>query len=468
MPNISDALSAAAGSFSAYEQALEVVSNNTTNATTPGYANQTVDFEANEFDPLGGGGAGGVMLGPVQSSRDPYVEYNVQSAQTELKYSSTLASQLQSIEPIFDLQTSSASDSGVGGTLNQLFSSFSQLTVSPNNSSYRQAVINAAGNFATAMNTAANNLGNAQQNASADAQSTVASINSTVAQIQEINAEKARNTAAADDPGLDARLYSSLESLAQMVNFTTSTSANGETNIYLGGQQALLVGTHQYTLSASTANGQVQILDPNGNNVTSFATGGKLGALVQLTNTSIPGYENQLNELAQGVADSVNAQLTSGTYQDASGNTQPGVPLFTYNASAAAKTLALTSITSTQIAAASTANPSGNDNAVALSNLQNAAIPLLSGATFAQFYGTLGSEVGTDSAHAQNDQTTQQQLLSQAQTLRSDTSGVSLDEQATLMTEYQQSYDAISKLITVLSSVTQTALDLIALPGGPG
>jgi flagellar hook-associated protein 1 len=74
--------------------------------------------------------------------------------------------------------------------------------------------------------------------------------------------------------------------------------------------------------------------------------------------------------------------------------------------------------------------------------------------------------VGSDSAHAQNDQTTQQQLLSQAQTLRSDTSGVSLDQQATLMTEYQQSYDAISKLITVLAGITQTALDLIALPGG--
>jgi flagellar hook-associated protein 1 len=468
MPNISDALSAAATSFSAYEQALEVVSNNTANATTPGYANQSVDFEANRFDPSASGGAGGVTLGPVESSRDAYVEYNVQSAQSELNYSSTLASQLQSIEPIFDLQTSSASDSGVGGTLNQMFAAFSQLTVSPNNSAYRQAVINAAANLATAFNTASNGLARAQQNASADAASTVSAVNSIVSQIQEINAQKAQNRTALADPGLDAQLYSNLENLAQLVNFTTSTAADGETSIYLGGQQALLIGTHQFSLNASTANGQVHVLDPNGNDLTSFATGGKLGALVQLTNTSIPGYQNQLNQLAQGVADTVNAQLTSGTYQDATGTTQPGVPLFTYTASAPAKTLATTSITATQVAAASAANPSGNDNAVALSNLQNAAIPVLSGATFAQFYGTLGSDVGTDSAHAQNDQTTQQQLLSQAQTLRSNISGVSLDQQATLMTEYQQSYDAISRLITVLSSITQTALSLIPLPGASG
>jgi flagellar hook-associated protein 1 len=465
MSTIQASLLAAASSFSAYEQALEVVSNNTTNATTPGYANQSVDFEANAFNP-GDGGAGGVSLGPTQSSRDGYAEHNVQSAQTELNYSSTLATQLQAIEPLFDLQTSSDSDSGVGGTLNQLFSAFSQLTTNPNDTSYRQAVINAAGNLAEAFNTAANGLAQAGDNASTDAQGTVASINSLLGQIQQINAQKQQNEAANADPGIDAQLYSDLETLSQYVNFTTTTAADGETNIYLGGQQALLIGTHQYSLSTGTGGGNLKILDANGNDVSSFVTGGKLGAPVQLTDTLIPGYQNQLDQLAQGVADTVNTQLTGGTYQDASGTAQPGVPLFTYNAAAVAKTLAVTSITPAQIAAASAANPGGNDNAVALSNLQTAAVPALAGATFAEYYGDLGSAVGTDSAHAQNNQTTQQQLLSQAQSLRSDSSGVSLDQQATLMTEYQQSYDAISKLITVLSSIVQTALDMIALPGG--
>jgi flagellar hook-associated protein 1 FlgK len=464
MSNILATLSSTASSFSAYEQALEVASNNTTNSTTPGYANQSVDFQANSFDPAGGG-AGGVTLGPDQSSRDAYAEYNVQSAQTELNYSSTLASQLQAIEPLFDLQTSSGSDSGVGGTLNQLFSAFSQLTVNPNDSSYRQAVLNAAGNMATAFNAAANGLSSAADTAESDAQSTVSSINSLLGQIQQINAQKEQNSAAASDPGIDAQLYSDLENLSQLVNFTTTTSSDGETNIYLGGQQPLLVGGHQYSLGTSTANGQMEILDAGGNDISSFVTGGTLGGLVHLTNTLIPGYQNEMNQLAQGVADTVNNQLTSGTYQDASGTTQPGVALFTYNSTAVAKTLALTSITATQIAAASSANPGGNDNAVALTNLQTAAIPTLSNLTFAEYYGTIGSNVGSDSAQAQNDQTTQQQLLSQAQTLRSNISGVSLDQEATLMTEYQTSYDAISKLVSILQSVVETVLDLIPLPG---
>ncbi|HTU46295.1 MAG TPA: flagellar hook-associated protein FlgK [Bryobacteraceae bacterium] len=464
MSNILATLSATASSFSAYEEALEVVSNNTTNSTTPGYANQSVNFQADAFNPADGG-AGGVTLGPDQSSRNAYAEYNVQSAQTDLNYSSTLASQLQAIEPLFDLQTSSGSDSGVGGTLNQLFAAFSQLSVNPNDSSYRQAVLNAAGNMATAFNEAANGLSTAAETAESDAQSTVSSINSILGQIQQINAQKEQNAGAATDPGIDAQLYSDLENLSQLVNITTTTTSDGETNIYLGGQQPLLVGGHQYSLGTSTASGQLTILDASGNDIGSFVTGGSLGALVHLTNTLIPNYQGQLNQLAQGVADTVNNQLTSGTYQDASGTTQPGVALFTYNSAAVAKTLALTSITTTQVAAASTANPGGNDNAVALNNLQSAAIPVLSNLTFAEYYGTIGSNVGADSAQAQNNQTTQQQLLSQAQTLRSNISGVSLDQEATLMTEYQQSYDAVSKLMSVLQDIVQTVLDLIALPG---
>ncbi len=464
MSNIMASLTSAANSFSVYEQALEVVSNNTTNASTPDYATQNVDFEANIFDPASGGG--GVSLGALQSTRDPYEEYNVQSAQSALSYSSTTSADLQTIEPIFDLNTSSGSDSGVGGTLNQLFASFSQLTANPNDQADRQAVIVASGNMADAFNAASNQLTQAADNAATQAQSTIQSINGILTQIQEINAQKAVNSSANNDPGIDAQLYSNLENLSQLVNFTTTTSADGETNIYLGGQSALLVGTHQYSIGANTTSGGFEILDSNGNNISSLVTGGQLGAFVHFNQTLIPGYESQLNTLAQTVADTVNTQLTSGTYQDASNNTQPGVALFSYNSAAPAKTLATTSITATQIAAASVANPGGNDNAVALAGLQTAVVPAL-GTSFAEYYGNLASKVGSDSADAQNNQNTQQQLLSQAQTLRSDTSGVSLDQQATLMTEYQQSYDAIGKLITVLSDIVQTALDLIALPGVP-
>ena len=89
-------------------------------------------------------------------------------------------------------------------------------------------------------------------------------------------------------------------------------------------------------------------MSSSGQNVTAQAQGGQLGGLLQITNSVIPSLtgdssqQGSLNELAQGIADTVNNLLSGG--QTSSG--APGVPLFSYNASsptAAASTLAISS-----------------------------------------------------------------------------------------------------------------------------
>jgi len=98
---------------------------------------------------------------------------------------------------------------------------------------------------------------------------------------------------------------------------------------------------------------------------------------------------------------------------------------------------------------------------VAMSQLQNTTITSLGGFTATQFHGTLASTVGRDISNAQNDQTTQQQLLAQAKALRSDQSGVSLDEEAARLVDYQKAYEATSKLISVINEMTQTLLGIM-------
>ncbi|HEX4810540.1 MAG TPA: flagellar hook-associated protein FlgK [Bryobacteraceae bacterium] len=461
MSNFLASLGNTASSFAAIEQAMEVVSNNTTNATTPGYASQTEVLQADPFDPSQGA-IGGVSAGPIVSSRDIYAEMNVQTAQSALNYSTTVANTLQSVVPLFSLTTNSSSDTSIGGTLNALFASFSNLSVSPNDSATRSGVLNAASNVAAAFNSTYQTLASTAQNTVTDAQSTVASINSLTADIQQINAATLRSGGGPPDPGSQAQLYSDLENLSQLANITFVNQQDGTTSVYLGGQSTLVSGTTQYAISskevASSSNTQgIQILDSNGNDVTHLATGGQLGALVNLSNNILPGYTSQLNTLAQGVADQVNTQLTSGKDQTGAA----GQPLFSYNAASAAHSLAFTGITASQLAAASSSAPGGNDNALALQNLQSSLVASLGGATFTQYYADLGSKVGSDSSNSSNNETTQQQLLSQAQSLRSNVSGVSLDQQATLLTEYQQSYDAISKLISVVNQMAQTVIGLI-------
>ena len=456
MSNLLSSLSSAANSMSSYEKAIEVVQNDTVNANTPGYVRQTVTFEALPFS-VQGALSGGVRTSELTSSRDEYSEHNVQLQQTALNLSSTVASHLSAIEPTFDLQSAT----GVAGSINTLFSSFSQLTVSPNDAQARQSVISAASGLANAFNIAAQNIEGAKTSVDQDTRSTVTDINKVVADIQRLNVERRRDSQAGSDPGLDAQLHNDLETLSQYVGFTTIQSQDSTVNVYLGGQKPLLIGTTQYSISAQTGSGATTILDSNGNDITSYVSGGQLAGLLQVKNNILPGYSSQLDQLASGLADAVNTQLASGV--DKSGN--PGQPLFSYNGTAPAKTLSVTSITANGIAAASASNPGGSDNAVSLSKTQNTTIAALGGFTATQFYGSLSSMVGRDISNAQNDQTTQLQLLAQAKSIRADQSGVSLDEEAARLVEYQKAYDATSKLISIINDMTQTLMGLIPTAG---
>jgi flagellar hook-associated protein 1 FlgK len=156
-------------------------------------------------------------------------------------------------------------------------------------------------------------------------------------------------------------------------------------------------------------------------------------------------------------ADSVNNLLAGGL--DRNGQA-PALNLFTYDESiGAAYTLAVTAITPDQIAAASAGAPGSNGNAIALAQL--ASQPTVNGFSFIEFYGALGARLGRDLNSARENRDVQIQLVTQARTLREQASGVSLDEEAAKVIQYQRSYQAASKLVGVLDELTLTLINLI-------
>jgi flagellar hook-associated protein 1 FlgK len=157
------------------------------------------------------------------------------------------------------------------------------------------------------------------------------------------------------------------------------------------------------------------------------------------------------------LADQVNTTLANGV--DANGAV-PTTGLFSYNAAnGVAASISVNPLTPDQIAAALPSAPGGNGNALQLAALGDATV--VNGSTLTQFYGFLAGRVGQDLSTSKDTQDTQQQLLIQAQNLRQQTSGVSLDEEATRLIQFQRAYQATSKLIGVLDTLTQTTIDLI-------
>ncbi|HXJ41516.1 MAG TPA: flagellar basal body protein, partial [Bryobacteraceae bacterium] len=357
MSNLFAALRSSSGALSVFDNALSVSQNNIANAATPGYARQTPAFEALPFDSAQGL-VGGVKSGPAQSARDLFSENAVQKAQTALGGWEEKVSTLQGLQTSFDI----TGESGIPGALNKLFDAFSAWSAAPGGSTARQSVLDAAQTLSEAFQQQSTAVSAAVSGADSHLTSLVGQVNTLAAQIQRDNVQ--RSGGKTNDPAVDANLYSSLEQLAQLVPITTLNQSDGSTTVLLAGQIPLVVGKFQYQLSAQTSVPQIpppvnpsgppsaQILNSDGTDVTAAITSGKIGGLLQARNgtlASLQGDASQpgsLNQLAQGIADRINALLTGGNISDAdpvAGTPAvPGVPLFVYDATnptAAARTL---------------------------------------------------------------------------------------------------------------------------------
>jgi len=481
MSNLFSALTSAGAALNVFEQALTVSQNNVDNVSTPGYARQSLDLNASAFQPLAGL-PGGVSAGDLQSARDVYADQAVRSQMESLgKYQQQVTS-LTPVNNTFDL----TSQSGISAAWNNLLQSFSAWSVTPDNATLQQGVLTSAQGLATAFQTTANTLNQAYSDSDQKIGDVVGQINILGAKLQGYNQQALQSTQ--PDAGLDANINATLEQLSSLVDVTAAKQPDGTYTVLIGGQTPLVIGTQNYNLGSdhavptnpapanAGAPALARILDSQGRDITSQISQGQLGGLLDTRNNFLPSLlggpsqTGDLNLLAKSMADEINSLLTSGQV-NAGPPPQNGVPLFTYNANdntAVAQTLALsTTITPGQLAAIDPGPPaSSNGTALKLANLTNptGAADDIDGASYTDFLGALSSRVGSALNTAQDGQDSQTQAVAQAQTLRDQISGVSLNDEALQVVQFQRAYQASAQMVTILNSLTETVVNMMTLP----
>ncbi len=452
MANLLASLNTAARSMKAYEEALTIVQNNVTNASTPGYVRQQVDLVALAFQPdleL----PGGVEAGQLLSSRNPFAERAVWQQSERYGALSQLTTALGQIEPIFDVMEGA----GVAGAIDRLYSAFSQWSVTPNDIPARQNVIRRAGDVAAAFRFSATSLADAADNSRRGIRSLTEEINTLAGNIRDLNNEFRKDYRKQNDAGLDAQMHSNLERLSELVDFNAVPQGDGTVQILLGGQTPLVIGDKVYPITADTSGTPAEILDFQGKTVTSQVSQGKLKGALEFNNEFLPSYTAELNRLASAFADVVNNTLAGGL--DLNGQ-PPAVDLFEYDAvNGAALTIAITDITPEQLGGADVAAPGGNGNALTLAAL--ASTETIDGFTFSEFYGQLGARVGADIAAAEADEQSASLLLSQARYLRDTESAVNLDEEAATLLQYQRAFQASAQMIKTIDELTELVIAIM-------
>jgi flagellar hook-associated protein 1 FlgK len=113
----------------------------------------------------------------------------------------------------------------------------------------------------------------------------------------------------------------------------------------------------------------------------------------------------------------------------------------------------------TDVGALTAGTQGDNGNALALANLQNQAV--VNGETATDYYSGLVSTVGNDVSSATDEQEAVGLVLTQLNNQRSDTSGVSLDEEAANLLRYQRAYEAAAEVVAAINNITNDFLQTV-------
>jgi flagellar hook-associated protein 1 FlgK len=168
------------------------------------------------------------------------------------------------------------------------------------------------------------------------------------------------------------------------------------------------------------------------------APGGRLGAILQLTNPAtgtLQGYRTTLNAFAKQLADSVNALHNPGG---------TGTNFYNYTAGSEASTLTV-AVAASAVRTSSSGAAGANDVALAIAALRGGAAD--------KSYAAFVTRVGSDARDSNRQQATAQVLTDAVEDRRQSASGVSLDEEMTNLVRFQRAYQASARALTTMDEM---------------
>jgi len=355
----------------------------------------------------------------------------------------------------------------IGGSLTAFFSSLSALSATPSDPSARQAVLSNATALAQTISTTATGLEGQQESLLSQAQGVASQVNGDLTQIAQLNNQIQQSQALGDQaPDLRDQRDTLVNDVATQMGASVVADPSGSVTLFAGGA-ALVVGDQALSLSVTQGPSGAMAFTANGphgqtTDITGGVTDGTLGGLREARDTDVAASLSQLDQFAYNFANTVNSVQSAGYGLDG----VTGRNLFAAPASvtgAAASFAVDPSVTGnpSAIAAASTSAglPGDDGNAIALAQL--AQTVLASGAPPSQTVAGIGAQLGSALASANSDAATRADTLTQAQNLNSSASGVNLNEETVKMDQFQQAFQASTKVLQVASGLMTDLIDMM-------
>jgi flagellar hook-associated protein 1 FlgK len=457
-------LASSGSSLAAHRAAVAVASHNIENVNTPGYARQIANLEA--LPPAGGFIGSGVRLSTVSQARDRFLEAQLPAAMGGAASSSAEAQSLEAVSALDPQATGN-----LGDAMAAFYSSLRALGQDAGNSQLRQAAVTAARSLAVSFQRTHNALDAAQSGLDSQVQGVVGEVNQLAAEVARLNGAVSMARSSGGEPNdlLDAR-QKALDRLAEISGAVPVQDGSGDVNVSLGGRFSIVAGHLAGSLTtlpdpANGAHSMVLGVPPGASTAMALpggALGGQLGGYLRARDQGLGTAVTRLDDMAFELANSVNLAHQAGYGLD--GIT--GRNLFEVGATPddAAERLTLTAAVAndsrTLATAASAASLPGDATALRAMLATERQAMGSSGLDPISTLGDITAQFGSTTAAARAEADQDGGLLSNLQSMRESTSGVSIDEELLAMQKAQRAYEAVAKVIQTSSEMLTTLMNI--------
>lgn len=438
----------------ASERQTAVTANNIANANTPGFSRQRVDTSPIDYKKNNLSIGLGVNVDQVTRLRNEMIDSQIRMKESMIEEFGARSEVLEQIQEIFSTQTGNDLDQVLGKFLN----SFSELSSNPEDYNRRQNVIRETQNLTQKFQSMSQQLGSIQEQTAEKASGVVSEINGLLSELADLNHSIRRGNAAGkpDNNSLDVQTQK-LEQLAKLVDIDTLKDENGGLEVRIGGI-VVIQGDKAVNLrgESDAANQQFRVRLENGTIIK--PEGGKLGANIALISDEIPGYQSELDAIANALITEVNSLHTSGF--DLNGDA--GLNFFDPDATGARNITFNMAVGSdpNKIAASAAPNAPGNTQiADQIFGLRNQ--KLSDGQTVIEKSITLGSKAGSELNNARIQMDTARSAKNMLFNQQEKISGVNIDEELTDLIKFQNSYQASARVLNSAQQMYDTLLSIV-------
>jgi len=287
---------------------ISVTSNNIANVSTDGYTRKTLQQYTTVLDGVGSG----VQLGQVERRID---EILLRDYRSQVSKTTALSTRQSYLDQIQDLHGAPDAEVSISANINKLFDAFSQLSNTPENSFALRNVYDKASQLAKQFNAFSDRITEMRNNTQSEMRQSVDQINALTKQISELNSAIARNfSLGKTSPDLEDQRDVAVRELSKEIDVSYYVDQAGALVVMTKNGQLLAdqEQTLMYFSSTPVGPGNYYPVSASairlgnsltGTDITSDAQlGGRLGALVDLRDNTLPVYQAQIDETAHKMA----------------------------------------------------------------------------------------------------------------------------------------------------------------------